>query len=94
MLLYLIPADAPDVKKQFAILRNELQTYNPELLDKNYMVVLSKCDLLDEELQAEYAIELKNIFGDIPHAMISSVGQMGLQPLKDMLWQLLADNTL
>lgn len=94
VLLYLIPADAPDVGKQFSILRNELQTYNPELLDKNYMVVLSKCDLLDEELKAEYELELKEVFGDIPHAMISSVGQLGLQPLKDALWQLLSENTL
>ena len=94
VLLYLIPADAPDVKKQFNILRNELQNYNPELLDKNYMVVLSKCDLLDQELQDEYKVELDEVFGDIPHAMISSVGQMGLQQLKDMLWQLISDNAI
>jgi GTP-binding protein len=66
-----------------------LIAFNPELIDKNFMIVLSKCDLLDYELKAEYAIEMKEAFGDIPHLMISSVSQMGTMDLKDALWQLI-----
>lgn len=89
VLLYLIPADANDIKKEFDILRNELIAFNPELIDKNFMIALSKCDLLDEELKAEYASEMKEAFGDISHLMISSVSQMGMMELKDELWQLI-----
>lgn len=89
VLLYLIPADAADIKKEFDILRNELIAFNPELIDKNFMIALSKCDLLDEELKAEYALEMKEAFGDIPHLMISSVSQMGMMELKDTLWRLI-----
>ena len=89
VLLYLIPADAADIKKEFDILRNELIAFNPELIDKNFMIALSKCDLLDEELKAEYASEMKEAFGDISHLMISSVSQMGMMELKDELWQLI-----
>ena len=89
VLLYLIPADAADIKKEFDILRNELIAFNPELIDKNFMIALSKCDLLDDELKAEYALEMKEAFGDIPHLMISSVSQMGMMELKDTLWRLI-----
>ena len=89
VLLYLIPADATDIKKDFDILRNELIAFNPELIDKNFMIALSKCDLLDDELKAEYALEMKEAFGDIPHLMISSVSQMGMMELKDVLWRLI-----
>ena len=89
VLLYLIPADAADIKKEFDILRNELISFNPELIDKNFIIALSKCDLLDEELKAEYALEMKEAFGDIPHLMISSVSQMGMMELKDALWRLI-----
>ena len=89
VLLYLIPADAADIKKEFDILRNELIAFNPELIDKNFMIALSKCDLLDDELKAEYALEMKEAFGDIPHLMISSVSQMGMMELKDALWRLI-----
>ena len=89
VLLYLIPADAADIKKEFDILRNELIAFNPELIDKNFMIALSKCDLLDDELKAEYALVMKEAFGDIPHLMISSVSQMGMMELKDVLWRLI-----
>ena len=89
VLLYLIPADTPDVKKAFMVLRNELKRYNPELMDKDFVVALSKCDLLDDELRAEYREELAANFADIPHFMISSVAQTGLQALKDGLWKIL-----
>jgi len=61
--------------------------YNPELLDKQYTVVLSKADLLDEELLIEYQREMKEVFGDIPHLIISSVSQYQLMELKDLLWK-------
>ena len=86
ILLYLIPADTPDVKKAFDILQKELIKYNPELLDKDYMVVLSKADLLDEELLEEYTKEMNTIFKEIPHLIISSATQFHLMELKDLLW--------
>jgi GTP-binding protein len=89
VLLFLIPADTPDVKKAFDILMTELRTYNPELIDKDYVVALSKCDLLDDELKEEYAEEMKKNFGAIPHCMISAVDQSGLLPLKDIIWKML-----
>ena len=89
VLLYLIPADAADIKKEFDVLRNELIAFNPELIDKNFIIALSKCDLLDEELKAEYTLEMKEAFGDIPHLMISSVSQMGMMELKDALWRII-----
>lgn len=89
VLLYLIPADTADIKKEFDILRKELIAFNPELIDKHFIIALSKCDLLDEELKAEYAIEMKKAFGEIPHLMISSVSQLGLMELKDALWQII-----
>ncbi len=89
ILLFLIPADVLDFKKAFDILHNELVRYNPELIDKDFVVVLSKCDLLDDELKAAYQEELKKTFDKIPHYMISSVAQTGLQELKDGLWKML-----
>jgi GTP-binding protein len=86
ILLYLIPADTPDVKKAFDILQQELIKYNPELLDKDYMVVLSKADLLDEELLEEYTKEMNTIFKETPHLIISSATQFHLTELKDLLW--------
>jgi GTP-binding protein len=89
VLLFLIPADTPVVKKSFDILFKELRTYNPELMDKDFIVVLSKCDLLDEELKSEYAEEMTKNFGEIPHCLISAVDQSGLLPLKDLIWKIL-----
>jgi GTP-binding protein len=89
ILLYVIPADATDVKAAFEVLHNELKKYNPELLDKEYMVVLSKADLLDEELKKEYTEEMNTLFKDTPHLIISSVTQYQLIELKDALWKLI-----
>lgn len=89
ILLYVIPADATDVKAAFEVLHNELKKYNPELLDKEYMVVLSKADLLDEELKKEYTEEMNTLFKDTPHLIISSVTQYQLTELKDALWNLI-----
>lgn len=87
VLLFMIPADTHDVRKAFDILMGELRTYNPELIDKDYVVVLTKSDLLDDELKTEYQQEMEKNFGETPHCMISSVDQSGLTALKDMLWK-------
>lgn len=87
ILLYLISADANDIKKEFEILRNELIQYNPELVDKEYLVAISKSDLLDDELQSELDSELQSTLEGVPYVFISSVSQAGLTELKDLLWK-------
>ena len=91
ILLFVIPSDTKELKAEFEILFNELKKYNPELLDKQYMVVLSKADLLDDELKQEYTNEMKNLFTEVPHLIISSATQYHLTELKDALWNLLTD---
>lgn len=91
ILLFLIPADSVDVSQEYEILLNELRKYNPEMLDKNRLVAISKADMLDEELMDEMREEIKKDLGDIPYLFISSVSQYGLQDLKDRLWSLLND---
>src|SRR5688572_11882914 len=86
VLLFLIPADSNDHKKEFEILVNELEEYNPELLDKKFVIAVSKSDMLDEELKK--AIE-KELPADIPHLFISSLTNKGLTELKDLLWKVL-----
>lgn len=88
-LLFLIPADADDIKEQYDILLLELQKYNPELLDKERLVVISKSDMLDSELKTELKQELDVAFKGISYMFISSVAQQGLTELKDKLWQML-----
>lgn len=86
VLLFLIPADSADHRKEFDILVNELKEYNEELLHKQFIIAISKSDMLDDELKA--AIE-KELPESIPHIFISSVTQQGLMPLKDLLWKAL-----
>ncbi|MDG1728749.1 MAG: GTPase ObgE [Algibacter sp.] len=88
ILLFLIPADAKDIKKQYDILLDELRRYNPEMLDKERIIAISKCDMLDDELQAEMKTELDNEL-PIPYLFISSVAQKGITELKDVLWKML-----
>jgi len=88
VLLFLIPADAPDINKQYEILLDELRRYNPEMLDKDRMIAISKCDMLDDELKAELKQELDNTL-PIPYQFISSVAQQGITTLKDKLWDML-----
>jgi len=88
-LLFLVPADADDIKKQYEILLDELRRYNPEMLDKDRLIAISKSDMLDEELMAEMKVELDKDFKDIPYLFISSVAQQGLMELKDKLWEML-----
>ncbi|MCW9036790.1 GTPase ObgE [Altibacter sp.] len=88
-LLFLIPADAKDIKGQYEILLDELRRYNPELLDKQRLVAISKSDMLDEELKTEMKALLDKEFKGIPYLFISSVAQQGLIELKDKLWAML-----
>ena len=85
-LLFLIPADSQDHKKEFDILYNELKEYNSELLQKDFIIAISKSDMLDDELKEAIAKELPE---NIPHLFISSVAQKGLIELKDLLWNTL-----
>lgn len=88
ILLFLIPADADDIAKQYDILNSELKRYNPEMLDKERIIVVSKCDMLDDELESELKAELEtNLKEDF--ILISSVSQKGLVALKDKLWKML-----
>ena len=86
VLLFLIPADSPDHKKEFDILVSELNQYNPELLHKQFIIAISKSDMLDHELKHAISKELPK---NIPNIFISSITQNGLQELKDLLWMTL-----
>ncbi len=86
VLLFLIPADSADHKKEFDILCAELEAYNPEMMQKDFVIAISKSDMLDEELMIAIKKELPET---IPQVFISSVTGKGLQELKDVLWQLL-----
>ena len=86
VLLFTIPADTYDIRKEYFILLEELKKYNPELLDKKRLLAITKCDLLDEELKNEIKMELPENVNSI---LISSINQEGLSNLKDKLWQIL-----
>jgi GTPase len=88
VLLFLIPADSADHRKEFDVLLNELEQYNPELLDKQFLLAISKSDMLDDELKEAISAELPE---NVPHVFISSVTNMGLTELKDVLWTALSD---
>jgi len=83
LLLFLVPADADDVAKEYEILLGELTKYNPELLDKERVLAISKTDMLDEQMIEEMKATLPKT---LPTLFISSVAQIGLQELKDLLW--------
>jgi GTPase len=84
LLLFMIPADANDIKKEYEILLNELKKYNPELLDKKRVLAISKSDMLDEELQEAIS---KEIPADLPSVFISAITNKGILELKDLLWK-------
>lgn len=86
LLLFLIPADSDDIQKEYDILLNELRKHNPELLDKDRLLAISKADMLDDELKEEIKQELPK---GIKSMFISSVAQIGLTELKDELWKML-----
>ena len=87
-LLFLIPADAKDIKEQYEILLDELRRYNPEMLDKDRLIAISKSDMLDEELKAEMKTELDKTL-PIDYLFISAVANKGITELKDKLWEML-----
>jgi GTP-binding protein len=89
MLLFMVPADSDDVAKEYQILLNELELYNPELLDKSRLLAITKSDLLDEELEIELSTEIKSSLPGISFVFISSVVQEGIDQLKDQIWQIL-----
>jgi GTP-binding protein len=86
VLLFLIPADSSDHQKEFNVLLHELEEYNPELLHKQFIIAISKSDMLDDELKNAIRKELPK---NVPHIFISSVAQTGLTELKDLLWKTL-----
>jgi len=89
VLLFLVPCDTKDVVAEYKILLNELKLYNPELLKKERVLGISKCDLMDEELTKEFSKDLKKRFKEkkVPVVYFSSQTQMGLAELKDLLWK-------
>jgi|TARA_B110000211_G_scaffold75460_1_gene88229 GTP-binding protein len=84
LLLFMIPADADDYEKEYNILLGELVKYNPELADKDRILAVTKSDMIDEDLQAEIAAQLPK---DISHIFISSVANLNIMQLKDMIWE-------
>lgn len=90
LLLFMIPGDADDIKKEYEILHNELVKYNPELLDKRRVLAITKSDMLDEELIEALSEDLPE---DIPYVFISSITQVGIIELKDLLWKELNKET-
>ena len=83
LLLFMIPGDADDIRKEYDILLNELATFNPDMLSKQRVLAITKCDLLDEELVEMLEETLPD---DLPHVFISSVTGSGVSVLKDILW--------
>ena len=94
ILLFLIPADSKNIINEYHILLNELKKYNPQLLDKERIIAISKTDMLDDELQNAIEKEIQNAHLDIPYLFISSVAQKGLVELKDKLWHLLQKSSV
>tara|TARA_B100001564_G_scaffold170264_1_gene143093 strand:- start:272 stop:1270 length:999 start_codon:yes stop_codon:yes gene_type:complete len=86
ILLFIIPIDSKDVKKEFEILRGELLKYNPELIDKKFLIAFSKCDLLDNELIKEFKEEVEKKFSKNSFIIISSFSKRNISKLKDNLW--------
>jgi GTP-binding protein len=82
VLLFVIPADSDDIKKEYKVLLKELKTYNPELVHKTRMLAITKSDMLDEELQEA----IRGEFHDVEPIFFSAVAEKGLTELKDILW--------
>jgi GTPase len=86
VLLFMIPADSKNHRDEYNVLLHELEKYNPELLHKQFIIAISKSDMLDEELKQEIEAELP---AGIPHVFISSVANKNITDLKDLLWKVL-----
>ena len=89
VLLFMVPADADDITAQYNILLDELGRFNPDLIDKERVLAISKSDMLDDELMEEIA---RTLPVDIPHVFISAVTGQGIQELKDTLWRAITDD--
>ena len=83
LLLFMVPGDTDDIRKEYEILLNELATFNPEMLDKQRVLAITKCDLLDDELVGMLESTLPE---GVPHVFISAVAGTGISRLKDLLW--------
>ena len=88
VLLFMIPADTADIKKEYKILKNELKQFNPDLLDKDHVLAITKSDLLDEELKKMLKVTLPR---KVETVFVSSHTKEGLDALKDLLWTKLTD---
>uniref|UniRef100_UPI003FEE194B GTPase ObgE n=1 Tax=Prevotella sp. TaxID=59823 RepID=UPI003FEE194B len=84
LLLFMVPGDTDDIKREYEVLLNELQQFNPDMLDKHRVLAVTKCDLLDDELMDMLRETLPT---DLPVVFISSVSRLGLNELKDVLWR-------
>ena len=89
VLLFMVPADSFDISEAYEILLGELEKFNPQLLDKERVLAISKSDMLDDELREE--IE-KTLPAGVPHVFISAVTGYGIQELKDVLWKAITDD--
>jgi len=90
VLLFMVPADADDIATEYKVLLNELQKFNPDMLDKGRVLAITKSDMLDEELIAEIEPTLPE---GVPHVFISSLMEQGITELKDILWKELNDDS-
>ncbi len=87
ILLFMVPADTNDIAKEYKILLNELKEYNPELLHKKRLLAISKCDLLDDELETAIKKEVKKTVKGVEVLFISSHTEKGILKLKDAIWK-------
>jgi GTP-binding protein len=85
ILLFMVPADSDNIHQEYKVLLNELRQYNPELLDKQRLLAITKSDMVDDELETEIKADLP----EIPYVFISSVARKGITELKDMIWKVL-----
>lgn len=88
LLLFMVPADSKNIAADYAVLLNELKQYSPELLHKDRLLAITKCDMLDEEMMEQMRPDLPK---DVDHVMISSVSGFGLNALKDVIWRKLQE---
>lgn len=91
VLLFMVPADAKDIVREYGILLEELRLYNPEMLDKRRLLAVTKCDMLDEELTEGLRAEIEGAetLRGVPYLFISSVAGLHIRELKDLLWETL-----
>ena len=92
VLLFLLSSESDDIVKQYEVLLNELKKYNPELLDKQRLIAISKSDLLDEKQTSMIKKNISNKIKDVPFEFISSVSNIGLIQIKDLMWKVLNED--